>query len=157
MTAIQRLGRRLEQRGLCLVTAESCTAGLLASTCADVPGASAWLEGGFVTYTLHAKQKFLGVSEATLDRWGAVSEPTAREMALGALARSDADLSVSVTGIAGPDGGDIDTPVGTVWLGWALREDAYFTAARYQFEGTRADVRSQVVDAAIDGLLELLR
>ncbi len=108
-------------RRLRLACAESCTGGLIASTCTAIPGSSDWFECAFVTYRLAAKQRLLDVSDETLRRWGAVSEPTAKEMALGALQHCDADIAVSVTGVAGPSGGDVANPVGTVWFAWALR------------------------------------
>jgi nicotinamide-nucleotide amidase len=115
-------GRALAQRGLTLATAESCTGGLVAKRLTDVPGSSDYLREGWVTYSNEAKQHRLGVAAATLRRHGAVSEETAREMALGALRESGADVAVSVTGIAGPAGGTGEKPVGLVWYGLAWRE-----------------------------------
>ncbi|HEY0634497.1 MAG TPA: nicotinamide-nucleotide amidohydrolase family protein, partial [Gammaproteobacteria bacterium] len=103
-----------------LATAESCTGGWIAKCCTDLPGSSRWFERGFVTYTNEAKVEELGVSVETLQAYGAVSEATAAEMAAGALRQSRAQVSVSVSGIAGPGGGRPDKPVGTVCFGWAL-------------------------------------
>lgn len=116
-TWARNTGAILTQRGLRLATAESCTGGLVVACSRQFPGSSDWLECGFVTYSVEAKQQMLGVRPETLEHHGAVSEPTAREMALGALIHSTADVAISVTGIAGPGGGEILQPVGTVWFG----------------------------------------
>lgn len=115
------LGARLLEAGLAIATAESCTGGLVARALTETAGSSAWFERGFVTYSNDAKRESLGVSDAALRAHGAVSEPVAREMALGALARSRADLAIAITGIAGPTGAVPGKPVGTVCFGWALR------------------------------------
>ncbi|MEM1432532.1 MAG: CinA family protein [Pseudomonadota bacterium] len=153
---VEQLAELLLGRKQTLVTAESCTGGLLAGVLTDLAGSSSWFYGGFVTYTLEAKRRCLGVEAQTLDRWGAVSEPTAQAMAAGALAHSSADLSVSVTGVAGPGGGEPLLPVGTVWFGWAERGRTLIHTAEHQFEGDRASVRDQAVDRALQGLLRLL-
>lgn len=148
-----RLGRALEARGWRVATAESCTGGLIAGAITDVAGSSAWFDRGFVTYTNEAKSEMLGVNDLTLEAHGAVSEATAGEMASGALARSAADLAVSVTGIAGPTGGSPDKPVGMVCFGWARRGGSVDTATRH-FAGDRERVRRQTVDEALQGLLD---
>jgi nicotinamide-nucleotide amidase len=153
--AAAALGRALLARGQWLVTAESCTGGAVAAACSAVDGASGWLWGGFVTYTLAAKQHSLGVPLRLLDHHGAVSEPVARAMAEGALAASAADLAISVTGIAGPGGGEILQPVGTVWFGWALRGVGTETAV-HRFAGDRDEVRAAGVAFAVAGALDLL-
>jgi nicotinamide-nucleotide amidase len=114
------LGRRLESLGMMVVTAESCTGGLIARALTETAGSSAWFERGHVTYTNAAKQEALGVDRATLAVHGAVSEAVARDMALGALHRSPARLALAVTGIAGPGGAVAGKPVGTVCFGWAM-------------------------------------
>jgi nicotinamide-nucleotide amidase len=155
---IEAIARRLVAADLRLVTAESCTGGLIAATLTDVPGSSRWLEGGFVTYRLSAKTRMIGVPQATLDTFGAVSEPTARAMAEGALAASDAQVSVAVTGVAGPDGGDPVAPVGTVWFGWALKDPAprCVQTSRFELDGDREAVRAAAVRIALEGVLRLL-
>lgn len=150
-----RLGERLAARGWLLAVAESCTGGWIAKTLTDVPGASAWFDRGFVTYTNAAKQDMLGVQAGCLAEHGAVSEATVRQMAEGALARSGAQRSVAVSGIAGPGGGSADKPVGTVWLAWA-GADMPTRASRYRFDGDRDAVRRQAVAAALQGLLDAL-
>jgi len=149
----------LTAEGLRLVTAESCTGGLLAAHLTGLPGSSDWFEGAFVTYRLSAKTRMLEVPRALLDRYGAVSEPTARAMAEGALRASDAGIAVAITGVAGPSGGDVTTPVGTVWFAWALKDPAprCVQASRAELPGDRQAVRSQAVCFAIDGLLQVLK
>ena len=149
----ERVGRRLQARGLMLATAESCTGGLIAGAITDIGGSSAWFERGFVTYSNEAKMEMLGVGAACLQQFGAVSEPTAREMADGALAHSVADVAVAVTGVAGPTGGTPDKPVGMVCFGWALRGGATDTETRH-FPGDRAQVRALTVRHALEGILK---
>ena len=151
---VETLATELRSRGLMLATAESCTGGLIAAACTDVSGSSDWFERGFVTYSNAAKTELLSVPAALIDEHGAVSEPVARAMAAGALSHSRAQLSVSVTGVAGPTGGSADKPVGTVWLAWAT--PAGVTAERCHFTGDRAAVRQATVVQAVTGLLERL-
>ena len=148
-------GQLLARRGT-LATAESCTGGMIAKCLTDRPGSSAWFERGWVTYSDRAKRQDIGVAAGLIKRHGAVSEPVARAMARGALRASGADTAVSVTGIAGPDGGSPQKPVGTVWIAWA-RHDGTRTAVRarrFVFAGTRDAVRRQSVAAALEGLLK---
>lgn len=149
------LAAQLQTRGWQLATAESCTGGLIAATCTEVSGSSAWFERGFVTYSNEAKTELPGVDAALIDAHGAVSEAVARAMAEGALARSRAQLAVAVTGVAGPTGGSPDKPVGTVWLAWA-RQGGSTQALRCQFPGGRAAVRWATVEQALQGLLQAL-
>jgi nicotinamide-nucleotide amidase len=150
-----RLGAALAARSAKLATAESCTGGWVAQCVTSVAGSSRWYERGFVTYSDASKEELLGVRRATLDAHGAVSEATAREMAVGALERSRADVAVAVTGVAGPDGGTAAKPVGTVCFAWAERGAAPASATR-SFPGDRAGVRRQSVIAALEGVLEKL-
>jgi len=150
----QRLADALRARGLMLATAESCTGGLIAGACTDLSGSSDWFERGFVSYSNAAKTELLGVPAALIEAHGAVSEPVARAMAEGAVARSHAQLSVAVTGVAGPTGGSADKPVGTVWFGWHV--NGRTEAERVRFDGDRAAVRRATVRHALDGLLERL-
>jgi nicotinamide-nucleotide amidase len=139
-----------------LVTAESCTGGWVAQAVTSVAGSSAWFERGYVTYSNAAKREALGVREATLARHGAVSEPTAREMARGALRRSRGrgTIAVSVTGIAGPGGGSPGKPVGTVCFSWVQGRKIRSETRRYK--GGRRRVRLQSVIHALRGLLKCL-
>lgn len=146
----------LRARGWTLATAESCTGGLIAAALTHVAGSSDVMERGFVTYANAAKTELLGVSPALIISHGAVSEPVARAMAEGALHRSPADVTVSVTGIAGPGGGTAEKPVGLVWFGCALRGGV--TLSRQQcFAGDRAAVRALAVAHALDFVAERLR
>ena len=153
---IAELADRLLAGGLQLVTAESCTGGWVAKACTDLPGSSRWFRGGVVTYTNELKSALLGVASGTLAEHGAVSEAVVREMAVGAIERLGGDRAVAVSGIAGPDGGTPDKPVGTVWFAWASRTATGCTvrAARHHFAGDREQVRSQAVAAALRGVLE---
>lgn len=139
-----------------LATAESCTGGWIAKAITDIPGSSACFGYGITSYSNAAKMRLLGVREATLAEDGAVSEATVVEMAEGVLELSAADLSVSVSGIAGPDGGSEDKPVGTVWLAWSMRDASGVRTAtlRVLLAGDREAVRAQTVRVALDGLME---
>jgi len=152
----RRLGRGCRARKVKLATAESCTGGGIATAITRISGSAKWFERGFVTYDNTAKREMLGVREETLKQHGAVSEEVAIEMAAGALARSHADVSVSVTGIAGPTGGVPGKPVGTVHFAWAYRGGVIQTR-RFRFAGDRVAVRLQTVYVAIQGLIDLLR
>ncbi len=148
------LADALRARGWRLVTAESCTGGLVAATCTALAGSSDWFERGFVTYSNAAKTEQLGVEALLIAQHGAVSELVVRAMAEGALLRSAADIAVAVTGIAGPGGGTADKPVGLVWLAMAQRGMAV-QAERLQLAGDRAAVREQTVVAALARALQL--
>ena len=150
-----QVGGVLKSHGLMLATAESCTGGGVAQAITEVAGSSAWFERGFITYSNLSKQQMLGVSEATLAQHGAVSEATAREMVAGALQHSDAQVALAISGIAGPDGGTADKPVGTVWFAWGIKHGATH-AQRYQIGGNRAEVRAQAVRIAMQGVLDIL-
>lgn len=154
----QRVAQRLTEAGLMLCCAESCTGGWVAKVCTDLPGSSKWFERGFVTYTNESKQELLAVPASTLDAFGAVSEPTVEAMARGALDNSRAQLSLAVSGIAGPGGGSEEKPVGTVFHAWALQAgDGVRTRhQRCHYEGDREAVRAQAVARALEGVLELL-
>jgi len=127
------LGRELAAQHKKVVTAESCTGGLAAKLLTDIPGSTGWMDRGFVTYTNEAKTALLGVPEALLAEHGAVSEPVVRAMVAGALQRSEAQVGIAITGIAGPTGGTKDKPVGTVWLAWGHRDDIEARQLRFPF------------------------
>jgi len=147
------LAGRLTASSLTLATAESCTGGWIAQTLTAITGSSAWFDRGFVTYSNQAKQDMLGVSLKTLDQFGAVSEQVVLEMVQGALNNSPAQLAVAVSGIAGPGGGTVEKPVGTVCFGWCRKGFAAMAESR-QFNGDREAVRRQAVAHALQGLLE---
>jgi nicotinamide-nucleotide amidase len=155
VTLADHLGHDLKQAGRSVATAESCTGGWLGAVLTSIPGSSLWYERGFVTYSNMAKREMLGVKTETLTRHGAVSEPTARAMAEGALAHSHADLTVAITGIAGPAGGTPEKPVGTVCFAWAARKQPTQTRTQ-RFSGDREAVRRQAIKMALEGLNTLL-
>ena len=150
------VGRLLKVKGEKLVTAESCTGGGVATAVTAIAGSSEWFDRGFITYSNAAKQEMLQVSAATLERHGAVSEETAREMALGALSASPGTVSVSVTGVAGPGGGTRAKPVGMVCFAWARSGEAVPRSETRHFTGDRDSVRHQSVLRALKGLVEIL-
>jgi nicotinamide-nucleotide amidase len=150
-----QLGEACRLRGRTLVLAESCTGGGVGEAITRIPGSSAWLDRGFITYSNEAKEELLGVKPDTLMDHGAVSEATAREMVLGALRWSRADTALAVTGIAGPDGGTRDKPVGLVWFAWCVRGGAARVESR-QLSGDREAVRRQAIEIALKGLLNAL-
>ncbi|MDR2991056.1 MAG: CinA family protein [Burkholderiaceae bacterium] len=153
--AITELARLLKARGWRMATAESCTGGLIAAACTDLAGSSDWFERGWVTYSNAAKTESLGVPADLIERYGAVSEPVARAMALGARDHAGAQASVAVTGVAGPSGGSPDKPVGTVWFGGCAGAGVW-TALRH-FEGDRAAVRAQTVAYALARLRDTVQ
>lgn len=138
-----------------LATAESCTGGLIAGACTDLAGSSQWFDRGFVTYSNAAKTDMLGVDAALIAQFGAVSEQVAAAMAQGAVKQSAAQVSVAVTGVAGPTGGSAEKPVGTVWIGWHVNGQT--TTKLCHFEGDRATVRALTVQRALQGLIERLQ
>jgi len=150
----EELARRLQARGWLLATAESCTGGMIAAACTDLSGSSNWFERGFVTYSNEAKAELLGVDAALIAQHGAVSVVVARAMAFGAVRHSRGQVSVAVTGVAGPTGGSPQKPVGTVWFGFQV--DGQLTSETRRFDGDRAAVREATVQHALRRLLELL-
>jgi len=146
-----QLGRKLHEQAAWLCTAESCTGGWLGKVLTDVKGSSHWYDRGFITYTNQAKHDMLGVSKETLNEFGAVSEPTVLEMARGALDHSRADISVAITGIAGPGGATAEKPLGTVWIAWANNNE-FIHSEQHQFNGDREQVRRQALQCALLGI-----
>ncbi|HEX3836990.1 MAG TPA: nicotinamide-nucleotide amidohydrolase family protein [Steroidobacteraceae bacterium] len=154
----QRVGRALVARDWRVATAESCTAGWVAKVLTDVPGSSRWVEGGYVVYSNAAKMRDLDVSMATLRRHGAVSAATVLAMARGAVRATGAELTIAISGIAGPDGGTAQKPVGTVWFGIAGRQRAVRARAEVRvFSGDREAVRRQSVSFALRLILQHAR
>ncbi len=150
-----KVGGLLKSHGLMLATAESCTGGGVAAAITEVAGSSVWFERGFVTYSNLSKQQMLGVEEATLTEFGAVSEAVVHEMVAGALRHSRAQLALSISGIAGPDGGTPDKPVGTVWFAWGIKNSVTHTQ-RHHLAGNRSEVRALAVRIALQGVIDLL-
>ena len=150
----ETVGASLREARQMLVTAESCTGGWIAKTVTDIAGSSEWFDCGIVAYSYEAKQALLGVNPHTLEAYGAVSRETVIEMVSGALVHSGASVAIAVTGIAGPGGGTVDKPVGTVWIGWKRRGD-YPRAEVFRFDGDRDAVRRQTVGAALVGVQDV--
>jgi nicotinamide-nucleotide amidase len=166
MSSFENLSEILLQKGWKLVTAESCTGGMIAAGCTDRAGSSLWFERGFVSYSNEAKQDMLGVDRRLITSFGAVSEEVARAMAVGALKHSRAQVSLAVTGVAGPTGGSSNKPVGTVWFAWAIpgdsgpsldAETAWVRSECVHFQGDRAAVRNATVNHSLRVLIEFLR
>ena len=145
----------LRAHGEMLATAESCTGGWIAKACTDLAGSSEWFESAAVTYSNRAKQALLGVTSATLEKYGAVSRECALEMVAGVLARFEANVAVAVTGIAGPGGGTQEKPIGTVWVAWQRRGHEARVEA-FHFGGDRDGVRRQAVAVALKGVRKIL-
>jgi len=165
-TWTEQLAEVLQQHGWMLATAESCTGGMIAANCTDLAGSSNWFERGFVTYSNEAKHDMLGVDSSLIAQHGAVSEAVAQAMALGAMRRSNAQVTLAVTGVAGPSGGSADKPVGTVWFAWATPSDAgptlgvetaWVKTELMHFNGDRAAVREATAQHALKNLLDLLQ
>ena len=152
---VSRLANHLGQLDWKMTAAESCTGGWIAKVCTDLPGSSEWFERGFVTYSNQAKAELLGVDTGVLNSQGAVSQAVAEAMAQGARERAPVDVSIAVTGIAGPDGGSEDKPVGTVWFAWSIKGRCV-DSERCVFEGDRDAVRWQTVIHSLAGLLTRL-
>ena len=156
---IEKIADHLTQNNKYLCVAESCTGGWVAKMLTDLAGSSNWFERGFVTYSNRSKHEMLGVFESTLQTYGAVSEETVNEMAVGALFNSHADYSIAISGIAGPGGGTDEKPVGLVWFAWAKKDsDTYsaMLAEKIIFSGDRNAVRQQAVTHALEKLLHLM-
>ncbi len=152
---LKKVSQNLHENNLSLASVESCTGGWLAKQITDLAGSSAIFDRGFVTYSNQAKQEMLGVSKQSLDSYGAVSEQVAKEMAKGAIENSTADIAVSITGIAGPSGGTISKPVGTVCFGFVFQTKGAYTSTQV-FSGNRDSIRKQAVDYALNGINKLI-
>jgi nicotinamide-nucleotide amidase len=156
---VEKLAERLIKNNKKLAAAESCTGGWVAKVLTDLAGSSVWFERGFVTYSNQAKHEMLSVAESTLETYGAVSQETVIEMAVGALKNSHADFSLSVSGIAGPGGGSAEKPPGLVWFAWAVKDKNklnILAAERQVFVGDRESVRQQAVEYVLTRLMKLL-
>ena len=152
----QELAKVLIKNNWHLSTAESCTGGMVAASITELAGSSEWFERGYVTYSNQSKSEDIDVSQNLIEQHGAVSDQVARAMALGAKQNSGSDLSLSITGIAGPTGGSPEKPIGTVCFAWALANDQIVSETKY-FEGNRQQIRQQACDFSLRKLLDLLR
>ena len=152
---VKQLAAKLTEKGWMLATAESCTGGMIAAACTDLAGSSQWFDRGFVTYSNEAKTEMLGVPAELIAKHGAVSEEVVRAMAEGAIRHSRAQVSIAVTGVAGPGGGSEEKPVGTVWVGWCLKDQTQVQCLH--LAGIRSDVRAATVTKALHRLCELVQ
>lgn len=153
---VRALAEKLLRKDLLCVTAESCTGGWIAQVLTSVPGSSAWFDCGFVTYSNQSKSKLLGIDASVINRYGAVSEEVARAMVSGAIAHSSAQVALAVTGVAGPDGGTPEKPVGTVVFAWMLADTGEAQTEMQRFDGDRQTIRWATVVHALKGLCERL-
>jgi len=151
----QALGDKLTQAGLVMATAESCTGGGVAYAITEISGSSQWFDRSFITYSNDAKMQMLDVEAQIIKYYGAVSEQVVEQMAMGAVQHSDADIAVAISGIAGPEGGTLEKPVGTVCISWYNAHSGSKTAS-YLFVGERSDVRTQAIRLALLGLIEII-
>jgi len=151
----KQIGEKLARKSWFLTTAESCTGGMISMLITDIAGSSKWFDRGFITYSNQAKQQMLGVSEQTILNFGAVSHETVREMANGAIENSNAQVSIAISGVAGPDGGSEEKPVGTVLIAWKVPERDVLTE-RFQFQGNRQEIRQQAAQLSLEKLFELI-
>lgn len=150
----QLLGNKLFAKGWYITCAESCTGGGIGYAITSTAGSSQWFEKGFITYSNEAKQTMLGVTIATLDNFGAVSQQTVEEMAAGAADKAKANIAIAVSGIAGPDGGNPEKPVGTVWFGFYINGQVF--SKKHQFDGDRQAVRAKAITFALSSTVKLI-
>ena len=155
-TLVTEVGQALVNSDSMIVTAESCTGGMIAEALTEVAGSTAWFDRAYITYSYESKREMLGVNEMTIQKRGAVSEACVQEMVVGALQQSHAKVSVACSGIAGPGGGSPDKPVGMVWLAWAMQGKDDVVTQKFLFEGDRQSVREQTTEAALMGVMKLL-
>jgi len=152
---VAQLVNQLSKRRLTVCTAESCTGGLIAKQLTDIAGSSSWFECAFITYSNDAKHSMLSIDENLIESSGAVSQPVVNAMAEGALSKSTAKIAISTSGIAGPDGGTSEKPVGMVWIAWAATN--YETESQcFYFKGNRESIRNQAAEAAITGCVKFI-
>ena len=150
----QALGEKFLKQNIILTTVESCTGGLLAAQLTNIPGSSTWFDRGFITYSNQSKVDCVKVKKVTIDRYGAVSQQTANEMALGAINNSQGNLGLSITGIAGPSGGSKMKPVGTIFFSIAKKQNVIFEHQAF-FDGNRVNIREKALLFALNQLLTL--
>jgi len=153
---VSQVGKALVDNDFMVVTAESCTGGMIAEALTSIGGSTAWFDRSYITYSYESKREMLGVKEITIQKKGAVSQECVEEMALGALQQSHATVSVACSGIAGPSGGTPDKPVGTVWLAWAVQGQEEVISQQFHFEGDRQTVREKTTETALMGIMKLI-
>ena len=153
---VSQVGKALVDNDFMVVTAESCTGGMIAEALTSIGGSTAWFDRAYITYSYESKREMLGVKEITIQKKGAVSQECVEEMALGALQQSHATVSVACSGIAGPSGGTPDKPVGTVWLAWAVQGQEEVISQQFHFDGDRQAVREKTTETALMGIMKLI-
>jgi len=153
---VSQVGKALVDNDFMVVTAESCTGGMIAEALTSIGGSTAWFDRSYITYSYESKREMLGVKEITIQKKGAVSQECVEEMALGALQQSHATVSVACSGIAGPSGGTPDKPVGTVWLAWAVQGQEEVISQQFHFDGDRQTVREKTTETALMGIMKLI-
>lgn len=153
---VSQVGKALVDNDFMVVTAESCTGGMIAEALTSIGGSTAWFDRSYITYSYESKREMLGVKEITIQKKGAVSQECVEEMALGALQQSHATVSVACSGIAGPSGGTPDKPVGTVWLAWAVKGQQEAISQQFHFDGDRQAIREKTTETALMGIMKLI-
>ena len=153
---VSQVGEALIGQDAMIVTAESCTGGMISEALTSIGGSTAWFDRAYITYSYESKKEMLGVRETTIQKKGAISQECVEEMVIGALQQSHAKISVACSGIAGPTGGSIDKPVGTVWIAWAMQGKEDVVSEQFLFEGDRQGIRAQTTEAALLGVKKLL-
>lgn len=156
-TLVSEVGKVLVDKQSMVVTAESCTGGMIAEALTSIGGSTAWFDRAYVTYSYESKKEMLGVKESTIQKKGAISQECVLEMALSALQQSHAKVSVACSGIAGPGGGTPDKPVGTVWIAWARQGHEQVESQLFHFDGDRQSIREQTTQAALMGIMKILQ
>ncbi|QCU89725.1 CinA family protein [Thiomicrorhabdus sediminis] len=155
-TLVTEVGQALVNADAMVVTAESCTGGMIAEALTSIAGSTAWFDRTYVTYSYESKKEMLGVKETTIQKKGAISKECVEEMAIGALQQSHAKISVACSGIAGPSGGSPAKPVGTVWIAWAMQGHEKVVSQKFLFAGDRQTIREQTTEAALMGIMKML-
>ena len=155
-TLVSEVGQALIDHEAMIVTAESCTGGMIAEALTSIGGSTAWFDRSYITYSYESKKEMLGVKDNTIQKKGAISQECVEEMAIGALQESHAIISVACSGIAGPTGGSRNKPVGTVWIAWAMQGHGEMVTEQFLFKGDRQSIREQTTEAALLGVKKLL-
>ncbi|BBP43317.1 CinA family protein [Thiosulfativibrio zosterae] len=153
---VAKVGEALKNHNVMIVTAESCTGGMIAEALTSIAGSTAWFDRAYITYSYESKREMLGVKETTIQKKGAISQECVEEMAIGGLQNSHAKVCVACSGIAGPGGGTPDKPVGTVWISWAMQGHEEIVSKLYHFEGDREAIRRQTTETSLHGVLDIL-
>lgn len=154
---VAEVGEALKQHNVMIVTAESCTGGMIAEALTSIAGSTAWFDRAYITYSYESKREMLGVKESTIQKKGAISQECVVEMVVGGLQNSHAEVCIACSGIAGPGGGTPDKPVGTVWIAWAKQGHNEIVTKLFHFEGDREAIRRQTTEVSLRGVLDILK